>query len=380
MKRNGAVVAVVLAAAGAGIVLIGCDGITGPGDEYGTAELIYELDSDLVPNPALLDVSDDGEVYLVGGYNDITGEGQFWFAYPDGRDPYLIASNPELGVALFSVLSPDKAHIAYEDWDGIYVLPVSGGEPWRIYRKAVDARPYHWVDDVTVLIDSLEDGWYVKTVNINTSEVDTLAKIEGISNLAAAYLSPDGNLIACSADYRDPSFAGQGAPVNAFDLDGLKERLGAVDCGYRTSGIILILDTQTACVTVINGDGYSGNKNRPKTDDLTGLNGIFRGLSSYFSKAGAYLFRVYKPYTGKYKELEPGSICRGWSPDGTRVLFTGDDVQYYDLRNEEYVSVFHSNKLVLDPYFRWWGPDGKSIIAFANADDGDLRVYSIAID
>ncbi|UCE28102.1 MAG: hypothetical protein JSW52_04955 [Candidatus Coatesbacteria bacterium] len=379
MKRNSLLATAVLLAAGV-VLFVGCDGVTGPGDEYGTAELIYELSDGVVPTPRLGDVSSDGKTYLIRGYDYETEEHQIWIVNRADDVPELIISGT--GYVLGDPkLSPDKKNVAYINWDGIYVIPVSGDEPRCIYNKGIGPRPYHWVDNETVLIVSLEDGWYVKTVNINTLAVDTLTKVENISSLEAAYLSPNGKLIACSADYSDLGPPGSNAFTDAFNLARLKELIGFDDPERRRSSFVLSLDrsfrsnvvtVETRAVAVKEKPGASGN---PAIDKF------FSGLSDYWSKTTSYLFRIYEPYTGKYKELEPGGICDGWSPDGKKIKYVGGEIWYFDLVKEEYILVFRSNKLEFDVFGSGWTPDGKGIIAAEKRTyGGNLRVYLVTVD
>lgn len=199
-----AVVYVILVATG----LVGCDDqITPPEDsEFGTAELIYTLSSDVIYDATLSDVSADGSTYVLKSYDENTKERSLWvLEVPDG-EPQLIASDNELWWGYSrATLSPDKDNVVFTDLEGVYVVAVSGGEPRLVYGAVIDAKAYEWVDNENVLIITLEgDGWNIKTVNINTLETNTLVSIQE-NGVSSAALSPDGDKLFVSCEH-DPDF------------------------------------------------------------------------------------------------------------------------------------------------------------------------------
>jgi hypothetical protein len=222
MKRKNSVTPAVLAAV-AGIAFVGCDGVTGPGDEFGTAELIYELSNDTVGYPSLKDASPDIDSFLIKGYDEESRERQLWMVnLPDG-EPALIAADKNSWFG-FPILSPDKENVVFSEGDGIYVLSVSGGEPKRIYSSGFGSQPFQWLDNETVLTNYAN---YVITVNINTLEVETLIYFEpeDIASITSVYLSPDSTLLACSLEFSGPECSTAGS----FNVGGYVFRIYNTD-------------------------------------------------------------------------------------------------------------------------------------------------------
>jgi WD40 repeat protein len=208
MKRINVTVTAAVYSAAAGVVFLvfGCDdSITPPPEdpEFGTAELIYTLSSDVIYNATLSDVSANGGTYVLKSYDENTEERSLWILDVADGEPRLIASDPDHWWG-YATLSPDKTNIVFEDPDGIYILPVNGGEPWLVYAKVIDAQPYAWIDNDKVLLVTAEDRWYVKTVNINTLETYTLTSIKD-NNVHSAALSPNGDKLFVSCEH-DPDF------------------------------------------------------------------------------------------------------------------------------------------------------------------------------
>jgi hypothetical protein len=222
MKRNGLAAMVTLAAATA-MYFVGCDNATGPGDEFGTAELIYELSNETVGYPSLEYASPEVDTFLITGYDEESGERQLWTVnLPDG-EPGLIAADKNSWFG-FPLLSPDKEHVVFSEGDGLYVLSVSGGERRRIYSSGFGSQPFQWLDNETVLTNSAN---YVNTVNINTLEVKTLLYFEpeDIASITSVYLSPDGTLLACSLELSGPECSTAGS----FNVGGYVFRIYNTD-------------------------------------------------------------------------------------------------------------------------------------------------------
>jgi WD40 repeat protein len=199
----------VTAAAGVVFLVLGCDDqiIPPPEDaEFGTAELIYTLSSDVIYNATLSDVSADGGTYVLKSYDENTEERSLWILEIPEGEPQLIASDNELWWGYSrATLSPDKDNVVFTDPEGVYVVPVSGGEPRLVYGAGIDAKAYEWVDNENVLIITLEgNGWNIKTVNINTFETNTLVSIQE-NGVSSATLSPNGDKLFVSCEH-DPDF------------------------------------------------------------------------------------------------------------------------------------------------------------------------------
>jgi hypothetical protein len=203
ITKNGAkVVAVLLIAVAA--LFYDCDDPVAPQppDNFGTFELIYELDMDVIPRASLADVSDDNQMYIVRGYiEEPVVEQSLWYVEPPD-DPVMLGTSTENWWG-FPVLSLDKKNIAYEDRGGLYVIPISGGAPYLIFDKMVDAQPFQWLDNETVMFSSMEgDGWYIKKVNVNTLEVDTIIHFGmEVNDVWQAHMSPDGKYLGVSGSW-----------------------------------------------------------------------------------------------------------------------------------------------------------------------------------
>ncbi len=74
------------------------------------------------------------------------GQGELWVS-PAGQRSWTPLSRPDQSVQRF-VWSPDGAYLAYEvPGDGIWVVPVAGGEPWRVVAvgKPYQVRRLRWL-------------------------------------------------------------------------------------------------------------------------------------------------------------------------------------------------------------------------------------------
>ncbi len=271
---------------------ISCDNST-EANKTGNARLLYQLEKGTIPRPNLKDVSIDGSLYIVKGYDTDTKERQLWYIEPP-NEPVLIGSDSEWGLG-FPKISPDKLNVVYEDFDGVYVIPISGGEPNLIFPKFIDAQPHQWLDNETVLIDSLEDVWYVKTVDINTRETTTVLDL-GANDINSVCMSPDRQFL--------------GVTVNSQ-------------------------------------------------------------------------FRLYEMDTMRYKEYYGTHSCYAWSPDGTKIRFHNE---YMDFETDEFITYYEPNA---DPelslYYAAWGSNSNSIIAgeqhYYNIYNYDyFRIYEISIE
>jgi WD40 repeat protein len=183
-----------------GIYTFGCDDATGPGTEFGQAELIYELESDHL-KLTLVDAIGDSEFYLLRGYNETTDETGLWYVEPPAKEPILIASSEysqTSGWWANAKISPDKKNVVFQEKSGIYVIPLSGGDPRVIYGQGLDPTPAQWIDDETILIYSENQ---IKTVNVYTLEVATVLAIE--YGIRAASLSSDGSRLFVNGEYQE---------------------------------------------------------------------------------------------------------------------------------------------------------------------------------
>lgn len=185
--------AAVLAASVVAVFIVGCDDVTGPATEFGNAELIYEYVSDSVLYFYLADVSPDGDVYLIWACISSTLDPALFLLEPETNDLKLVYSGSEWGF-YEPKLSPDRRNVVFTELYGIYVVNTDGGEPQRIYWQGLDPTATQWIDNETVLIYVGEGGWKVKTVNVNTLEVNTLLSVD-TSTVDYVYVSPDGKYL-----------------------------------------------------------------------------------------------------------------------------------------------------------------------------------------
>jgi Tol biopolymer transport system component len=214
----------VYAAAAVGMFLsFGCDDqITPPPEdpEFGTAELIYTLDSEVIYGAGLVDVSADGSTYVLKSYDENTKERSLWILdVPDG-EPRLIASDPYHWWG-YATLSPDKENVVFANGDGIYVIPVAGGEARLVYGNVIFAGAFQWLDNETVLLLTLEDRWYVKTVNINTYQTgfDLPIYSDYGHSVNSPYLSPDGSELFVAIIERREDFGPEYYYGRIYDTD-----------------------------------------------------------------------------------------------------------------------------------------------------------------
>lgn len=218
------ITAAVYSAATVGTFLsFGCDDqiIPPPEDpEFGTAELIYTLSSDVIYKATLSDVSAGGSTYVLKSYDENTGERSLWILeVPDG-EPRLIASDPYHWWG-YATLSPDKENVVFANGDGIYVIPVAGGEARLVYGNVVCAEASQWTDNETVLLLTLEDRWYVKTVNINTYQTgfDLPIYSDYGHSVNSPYLSPDGSELFVAIIERREDFGPEYYYGRIYDTD-----------------------------------------------------------------------------------------------------------------------------------------------------------------
>jgi|GEM_PF-1817612 len=290
-------VAIVLAATIATFALIiGCDDATGPGTEFGHAELIYELISDDMYNIRLADVSLDGDMYILRTYNYETKERGLWYLEPAEGEPFVIGEDTTSWWGS-PKLSPDKENVVYQEKSGIYVVPVAGGEPRRIYGQGLDPTATQWLDDDTVLMYVLEGRWDINTIDVNTLEVNTLLTVVE-ADVWFTYLSPDGKHLFVGGDAPEP-----GNPDDYYHL-------------FR------IYDTETWEYEeyIIGEDGIDYVPSGPWSPDGTKI------AISAMSKQRTYLgyFDLAtsdeKMFFSSYKLLFNGLYKAIWSPDGRHFL------------------------------------------------------------
>jgi dipeptidyl aminopeptidase/acylaminoacyl peptidase len=303
-------------------MIFACDA-TGPTTEFGHAELIYEYVSGPGLNFDLADASPDGSMYLLFGYNKLTGEDALYYLEPDVGELEVILSGSSGWYAFNAKLSPDKENVVFEFGD-VFVVPITGGEPRRIYDEGVDPTATQWVDNETVLIlvfewDSPEDyGWKVKTVNVNTLEVTTLLSITRkgwpVSSVFSSYLSSDGKYLFVNGKYQE-----------GVDFDPFFH-------------FFHIYDTET------------------------------------------WEYEEYILGEGGIDNFPDGP----WSPDGKKIaIFDGPGtyIGYFDVETCDDVMVFHSYKLDLEWYYGLiWSVDGKRLLASEDRDDNMFRVFAIDVE
>jgi hypothetical protein len=232
MVRRTAEAVAAFAVCAVGVYIVGCDGATGPG-EFGHAELIYELEADDMNNITLADASAYGDMYLLRTYNYGTKERGLWYVEPPNDEPTLI------GVSKANwwgspKLSPDKENVVFEEKSGIYVAPVNGGEPRLVYGQGLDPTPAQWIDDETVLIYVIINYWEIKTVNINTLEVNTLLvhdESTGGGGINSTSLSPDGKYLFLTGDRREgDEFSPKYYFFQIFDTETWEYKEYITDC------------------------------------------------------------------------------------------------------------------------------------------------------
>jgi WD40 repeat protein len=196
--------AAVLAAAWFGLLIVGCNSATDPSDdEFGSAELIYEINLGFISHAVLTDTSYGNEMYIIAGNDEINNEHGLWYIEPPESEIKLIISRPSWWLAN-SKLSPDKGNVVFEEKSGIYVVPVSGGEPRRVYGQGLDPTPAQWIDEETFLMYVGEETWKIKTVNINTLDVVTLFSVPiGAGDVRDISLSPDGKYLFLTGERQE---------------------------------------------------------------------------------------------------------------------------------------------------------------------------------
>jgi hypothetical protein len=311
------------AAIGTFALIIGCDDATGPSTEFGHAELVYGYVSDSDSSLDLADAAPDGSIYLVRGYNRVTGEHALYYLEPDVGELEVILSESSGWRPTNARLSPDKKNVVFE-FGYVFTVPTTGGRPRLIYDEGCDPTPTQWVDDETVLIlvfdwNGPEDyGWKVKTVDVNTLEVNTLLSVtrEGwpVSSVYSSYLSSDGKYLFVNGEYQE-----------GVDFDPYFY-------------FFHIYDTETW----------------EYEEYILGEEGI-----DHFPDGP-------------------------WSPDGKKIAISsgpGTYIGYFDVETCDDVMVFRSYKLDLEWYYGYtWTADSKRLMASEERDDNILRVFAVDVE
>lgn len=257
------------------------DTVTAP-ETIGSAELVYELDIDVIPHPDLADVSADNSLYVIKGWIEEPYDHQLWYVKPP-EAPVMLASTDDFGYG-FPIVSPDNRNIVYEGGDGLYLIPVTGGAPRLVFPKKGDAQPFQWIDNERVLISSAEmDGWHIRELNVNTTVSTTLLQFdpEEVHSLWRAYMSPDGKYIG---------MYGEGIKFRLYDLD---------------TGGFEVFDFGWSYCYKWSPDGSKMLHNR-----------------HYFDLASGELVEYYRN-----PRLELDFFVGGWTPDGKKV-FAGERHSY----------------------------------------------------
>lgn len=316
--------AAVSAAAALGTLIVACNDVTVPPTEFGQAELIYEyISEEGVTYFYLADVASDGTYLLAGYTHEDPWERGLFLLDPEVGGLELIYSSKEYYFSPELMLSPDKGHVAFAELPGIYVVPVAGGEPRRIYWQGLNPTPAQWIDDETVLIYVIIDYWEIKTVNINTLEVNTLLVHDeaygpsgGINGIS---LSPDGKHLFVAGDRREGD---EWSPEYYF---------------------FQIFDTETWEYEEYRTDCYTNRFWSPDGSKIS----IFQYSDPQGAPGGYFIYK------------------------------------YFDFATGEEVTVFYSASEKLefnDVYGGTWSPDGKHFLASEDRDDNILRVFALSAE
>jgi hypothetical protein len=318
MSNRNLKAAAAFAAGGFAVYIVGCEDIIGVADEYGTVELIYEYVSDTLSYFYLADISSEGNTYLITAYDESNDEKGLFILEPEASDLNLIFSGPFESGSGWSFalpkLSPDKKNVVFAELSGIYVVPVSGGEPRRIYWQGLQPTPAQWIDDETVLIYVITGSWEIKTVNINTLEVNTLLVYDEPMGgyIMTISLSPDGKYLFLTGERQEgDEFSPSYYYFQIIDTDTWEYEEYRTDCFWNGPWSP---DGNRICILEHHPDVVSG-------------------------------YRFYK---------------------------------YYDFTTGEEVPVFYSKKLIFNPIYRGvWSADGTKLLASEKRDDNILRVFAI---
>lgn len=296
LNRTLKAAAVFAATIGTFALIIGCNDATGPPTEFGHAELIYEYVSYSVSYFYLADVSPDGNTYLIWACISSTLDPALFLLETETDDLKLICSGSEWGF-YEPKLSSDRRNVVFTELYGIYVVNTNGGEPRRIYWQGLDPTATQWVNDETVLIYVGEENWEVKTVNVNTLEVNTLVSVN-TSTVDYVYLSPDGKYL--------------------FVKGGIQEG----DEFEPLRNFFRIYDTETWEYDEFRPENYypSGPWSPDGTKIAIGVTNSQRTHLGYFDLATSEQTMVFS----SYKLLFNPAYEVIWSPDGKHFLAAED--------------------------------------------------------
>ena len=296
-------------------VIVGCE--TPFEYELRTERLIYEMEWDNnMDYITLVDVSLDGTLYILVARYIETEVWTMWYLEPASTEPVLITDDTGLSWFGNSTLSPNQENIVFSTSSGIYVIPLTGGEPKMIYRGVLDPEVMSWKDNETVYVydfnaNPFVSGYEVKSININTLETEVIIEI----------VKPD--------DFW------------SFNIDG-------------------------AWISPVNGElAVTGMYNYEEF-----------GLPTFFLRIYNSEMTGYKVFTNC--ELFPNrpwspdgtKIGLGWC----------DELGYFDVADGKYVSVWRSNELQFYTSAGDWLGDSRTMLASENRDDNILRVYAVSVE
>jgi len=119
--------------------------------------------------------------------------------------------------------SPDSRHIAYEDKDGIWVIPSSGGEPGHMLESE-EIEDHAWSPDGKEI--AFIEKSYISVVNVQTGEVRQIVDLKannlGGENSWDLKWSPDGSRLAFIS-FRKPRYRAFVVSASGGDLRELAE-------------------------------------------------------------------------------------------------------------------------------------------------------------
>lgn len=148
---------------------------------------------------------------------------------------------------------------------------------------------------------------------------------------------------------------------------------------YNSDGLIYQLDLESRKSTVINTGTVKNNNN----DHVLSFDGKQLGLSSGVQELGGSIIYTVPVTGGTPKQITPRgpSYLHGWSPDGKKLVFTGQRNNEYDIY--EVPSTGGKEKRLtsakgLDDGSEY-SPDGKYIYFNSNRD-GDMKLFRMNAD
>jgi Tol biopolymer transport system component len=301
------------------------------------------------PVPTLTPPPSEGEPSKIAFTSERDGNWEVYLMNTDGSNIVNLSNNPA-AADIVPKWSPDGSHLAFTSSGSVAIVNLEGKIVGKFAPEAHLASNPSWSPSgkYVAFNSTIDDNFEIYTMSHTGNNLNRLTN-DPLHDDSCPEWSPDGEFIA---------FASHAKMQAGFSLH------------------------------IMRSDGT----------DVSGSLGTWAGTTSScplidWSPDGKYLAAISRNLYVQAKEpLDEAQIiaeCANgypdWSPDGTKIVFTGDECTNNPDKSEIYVVNADGTNLVrlttnsdfdLRPV---WSPDGEKI-AFVSLRDGNLEIYIMNAD